>query len=51
MDDEKMEVRFDIYCEKCKYAELNETWNPCNECLAQPWNENSQKPINYVEGK
>lgn len=50
-DNEKVEVRFDIYCEKCKYYQLSETWDPCNECLACPYNYNTAKPVNYVEGK
>lgn len=43
------EVNFRLYCPKCKYYPLGSTDDPCNECLGQPWNENSHKPINYKE--
>lgn len=48
---DKLEVRFDIYCEKCKYAKESEEFDPCDSCLAQPWNYNSEKPVNYIEAK
>ena len=43
------EVRFDIYCQKCKNADTKETEDPCNDCLAQGWNEESKKPIYFKE--
>ena len=48
MEIENLEVRFDIYCKQCKYAQHSEEIDPCDECLAQPYNENTQKPINYI---
>lgn len=51
MESEKFEVRFDIYCPKCKHSEDSEELDPCDECLAQPWNYNSQKPINFKQDK
>lgn len=43
------EVRFDIYCSKCKNSNTPETEDPCNDCLAQGWNEDSKKPILFKE--
>lgn len=42
-------VRFDKYCPKCEYYDLDEGEDPCNECLYSPANQNSQKPINFKE--
>lgn len=44
-----MKVRFDLYCEKCKYAKLYYLEEPCNTCMEQRWNEGSDQPINYKE--
>lgn len=43
------EVRYDIYCEKCKYFKLEDWEDPCNDCLNQPWNVYSRKPIYFKE--
>lgn len=40
-------VRFDIYCPKCVHRDVSETDDPCNRCLTQGWNEDSNKPIEY----
>ena len=42
-------VRFDKYCKDCEYFDLDEAYDPCNECLYSPANQNSQKPINFKE--
>lgn len=44
-------VRFDLYCNTCKYKDVkdDEGFDPCNECLNNPSNQNSQKPVNYVK--
>ena len=47
----KKEVRFDLYCPKCKHHEKSESEDPCWDCLDQGWNENSRKPINFEEDK
>lgn len=47
MNDEYLEVYFDQYCKTCKYYELKENKDPCDECIAIPMNENSHKPINW----
>ena len=43
------EVYFSQYCLKCKHGDLEETEEPCNECLTHPWNENSHKPVYFEE--
>lgn len=42
-------VEFDKYCETCKYKDVKEVEDPCNECLDNPTNINTKKPINYKE--
>lgn len=49
-------VDFERYCATCKYSAVTEDENglmdlPCDECLAHPVNEDSQKPIYYKEDK
>ena len=46
MNEEK-EVYFDQYCKTCKHHGLEESKDPCNDCLAEPSNTNSHKPMNY----
>lgn len=41
------EVYFDQYCKTCKYCEVNEAEDPCDECLSNPVNTYSHKPVNY----
>ena len=43
------EVRFDIFCQTCKYRDLKEFMDPCNECLDYPVNENTAQPVCYKE--
>lgn len=45
------EVFFDVYCPQCKYKDVEEIEDPCNECLTYPANENSHKPIKFEEAK
>jgi len=49
MEGRTKEVYFDEYCEDCKYADLTEDKDPCNDCLAQPYNEYSHKPVYFEE--
>ena len=44
------EVRFDLYCEKCKYSKLAENEEPCNECLGEGARQYSHKPLRFEEG-
>ncbi len=51
MDEEYKEVYFHEYCETCKYEELDEELDPCNECLEHGMNIQTNKPVNWVEKK
>lgn len=44
-----MKVRFDLYCDKCKYAKLCYLEEPCNTCMEQRWNEGTDRPTQYKE--
>lgn len=45
------EVYFHQYCQTCKHREKSEGEDPCWDCLDQPWNEHSHKPINWKPAK
>lgn len=45
------EVYFDEYCHKCKHYEKSESDSPCWECLDEPVNEDSHKPVYFKERK
>lgn len=49
MENKQKEVFFHLYCETCKHYKTPEHEDPCNECLNEPSNENSHKPV-YWEG-
>lgn len=42
------EVYFDNFCAKCVYKEKEEWEEPCDECLENPVNEYSHKPVKFV---
>lgn len=42
------EVYFDKYCEKCVNKDTPENEDPCDECLGEPVNEYSHKPVRFV---
>lgn len=46
-----IEVQFNKYCPKCVNWETDETQEPCNTCLEQPYNEDSCKPVSFKGGK
>lgn len=48
-DNDYKEVRFDKYCETCENKNLSETSDICDECLSNPTNLNSEKPINWKQ--
>ena len=50
-DNEYKEVYFDKYCEKCKHRKTLEIYEPCCECLDEPVNQYSHKPIKFEEEK
>lgn len=43
------EVYFNEYCSKCKEVDTSPDKDPCNECLSNPTNENSHKPVYFKE--
>lgn len=45
------EVDFATYCKTCKFSELPEYEDPCDDCLMYPVNENSHKPVKYKEAE
>jgi hypothetical protein len=47
LDDNYKEVRFDIHCKTCKYKDTKEKDSPCNECLDEPMNLYSDKPVRW----
>lgn len=50
MEDIYKEVDFAKYCKTCDHSDLSETEDPCFECLDNPVNLYSHKPVNW-EGK
>lgn len=47
MLDKNNEVLFGEYCKTCKYERYSETDSPCAECLAEPVNLYSHKPVKW----
>lgn len=41
------EVYFDQYCNNCKYKDKLEKDDPCDECLTEPVNLYSHKPVKW----
>lgn len=37
------------YCKTCEYKDTKDFLDPCHECLNNPVNTNSQRPVNYKE--
>ena len=52
MSDEQKtkEVYYDEWCTKCKNWPVSDGDEPCNECLATPFNLNSHKPVRFKDG-
>lgn len=40
-------VDFHKYCKDCEYYKNKEYEDPCHDCLNNPTNVNSQKPVNF----
>ena len=47
MEDIYKEVYFDQYCKNCIYEKTAEKDEPCYECLNNPVNLYSHKPVNF----
>lgn len=43
------EAYFNQYCPKCKHKDVPETEDPCNECLNEPSNWYSHKPVRFED--
>lgn len=49
MDEHTKEVYFNVYCETCAFSEVFDWMDPCDECLSNPSNIDSHKPVEYKE--
>ena len=49
MDTDTKFVWFADYCSRCEHKDLPESELPCDECLAEPVNLNSHKPVYFKE--
>lgn len=47
MEEVYKEVHFNEYCKTCEFKDTKEEDDPCHECLAQPANVYSHKPVKY----
>lgn len=48
---DRKEVLFNEYCAKCKHFKAKESDEPCCDCLAEPSNTDSHKPVYFEEDK
>lgn len=51
MENNCKEVYFNEYCKTCEYENLTEEESPCDECLSNPVNLHSHKPVCWKEKK
>lgn len=42
-------VDFKTFCDICKYKDLKEEDEPCCDCLENPANEDSRRPVYFKE--
>lgn len=51
MENQYKFVDFQAYCERCKYKNIKDEdgEEPCNECLGEPVNVNSSKPVKFEQ--
>lgn len=49
MDEIYKEVHFGDYCKKCMYSDKPDSEDPCHECLGEPVNLYSHKPVRWKE--
>lgn len=47
MEESTKEVLYYKYCGICKFKDVKADEDPCNECLATPYNTYSHKPVNF----
>ena len=51
MEYDYKEVYFAQYCKTCKYKDVDDVKDPCNDCLSEPCNLHSHKPVKYEENR
>lgn len=49
MENRDQFVDFDKFCNKCEYFKKEQYEEPCNECLENPINTYSNKPVNFKQ--
>lgn len=49
MEETYKEVYYSQYCKNCKHEKLEEYEDPCHDCLNEPVNVYSHKPVNFEE--
>lgn len=47
VDSNLREVSYEKYCGNCKYSDCPESADPCFECLDNPLNYYTDRPVNY----
>ena len=50
MESQERIVEFEKYCLTCEHKACKDDEEPCNECLQNPTNMDSRKPVNYKYG-
>ena len=48
-EDGYKEVHFDVYCPRCIHEKESPDVDVCNDCLSEPVNLHSHKPVKFVE--
>lgn len=51
MENTEKIVKFEDYCGSCEYFDTDDRFDPCHECLNNPTNQNSRKPVNYKKSE
>lgn len=49
MENVYREVHFEKYCKICKHEDKRDYEEPCDECLQNPVNRHSRKPVKFEE--
>lgn len=49
MEYEYKEVDYYTYCTKCVHKDKRDIEDPCNDCLGEPMNQHSRKPLYFEE--
>jgi hypothetical protein len=49
MNDGYKEVYYHEYCPKCEYYKKDEISDRCEECLSEPVNLHTRKPVKFEE--